>query len=71
MNIRKNQAGFAVVEVVLLVVVVGILGFVGLNAYNANQTAKKAPVPASQPKTADKVPTAPNISSASDLATAE
>ncbi len=69
MRLRKNQAGFAGVEIILVVVFVVVIGFVVVMAFNANQTAN-APV-AEQSVVATDVPTAPSINSTSDLTAAE
>lgn len=42
-KIRKNQAGFSAVEVVLVLVILGLIGVVGFMVYNSHKT-KTTPV---------------------------
>ena len=69
MKLRKSQAGFASIDILLVIVAVGLIGFVVLQAYNARQSATG--VPTETPTTVNDVPSAPKINSAADLSTAE
>jgi prepilin-type N-terminal cleavage/methylation domain-containing protein len=66
---RTSQAGFSVVELIIVLVVVGLLGFTSysVNKQHSDKTAKKNTA-ASQSSTTSSVPT---INSTSDLDKAE
>lgn len=69
MSIRKNQAGFSVVEVVLLLAIAGLLAYIGYRVYgqysstNNPNTASTS----SESRVASDVPSAPQIKSTRDL----
>lgn len=65
MKLRRSQAGFVGIEILLIVVVIAVAGFVGLKAYQARQAAQ---APAASELA---VPEAPVINSAADLTEAE
>lgn len=66
MRTQKNQAGFSVIELLIVVVVVAVLSFVGYSVYSRqhNQVADTA---TNQSPTASDVTAAPTIKSTSDL----
>ena len=71
MNIRSRQAGFSLVEILIVVAVVAVLGLVGYTVYN-RQTDKTANTSntqqlANQTPSAEDVKSAPNVSSTNDL----
>lgn len=72
MRIRKQQSGFAAIEVVLVVVIVAAIVAIGLWVYNKNKsdtdtTSSTAPTSHVQSPLAHNVSTAPQINSTSDL----
>ena len=72
MRTRTNQAGFSVVELVIVLAVVGVLGFVDYSVYNRQntKTADSSTTGTSQTASAAKandVASAPTVSSTSDL----
>lgn len=70
MSLRKLQTGFSAVEFIIIVVVVAALALVGYTVYNRqnNKTATTTDTQlASSETTANDVPSAPAISSNSDL----
>ena len=67
MRNRTNQAGFSVVELVIVVGVVAVLGLVGYMVYN--RTANQ-PASTTESTTASDVSAVPTISSVGDLDTA-
>lgn len=71
MKRHHNQAGFTLIEAVLLIAVLAIVGVIGLRVYNNNQTA---PETAATEKTSAKAPEdkpAPQIKTTADLTKAE
>jgi len=65
MSLRKSQTGFSVVELVIVVVVVAIVGLASYAVYNRQHNKVATTQPTSAVLTT--VPSAPTISSASDL----
>lgn len=68
MSLRKSQLGFSAVELTIIVVIVAALALVGYTVYNRqnNKTATTTQ-PTNSQATATDVPSAPAISSTSDL----
>lgn len=73
MRIRKQQSGFAVLELVLVIVIIAAIVVAGLWVYNRNksgngtETASTTPTTSTQSPVAHNVSTAPTINSTSDL----
>lgn len=71
MRIRKQQSGFAVVELVVVVVILAAIGFVGWWVYQKRNTpattASTASTSSTQSPVAKDVSTAPPVNSTSDL----
>jgi len=71
MRIRTNQAGFSVVELLIILIFVGVLGFVGYTVYHRQHTKTADTAGSSQADnnqpTTNNVASAPSISSTSDL----
>jgi predicted negative regulator of RcsB-dependent stress response len=67
MRNRKQQSGFAVVELVLVVVILAAIGFVGWWVYQKHNTADTTSAVSAQSPVAKNVSTAPTINSTSDL----
>lgn len=72
MRIRKQQSGFAVLELLLVVVIVAAIVVVGLWVYNRNKSGTETADNTTQNSqtqspVANNVSAAPQISSASDL----
>jgi flagellar basal body-associated protein FliL len=70
MRTSKQQAGFAVLELILLVVILAALVAGGLWVYRKNQASKQATSSSTQSPVAHNVSTAPAINSTDDLDTA-
>jgi hypothetical protein len=66
---KLKQAGFSVVEIVLVIVLLGIVGFVGYRVYDANKNddSTTPEVTQTDPTAATDVGTAPAVETASDL----
>jgi prepilin-type N-terminal cleavage/methylation domain-containing protein len=74
MRYRTNQAGFSVVELVIVLGVVGVLGFVGYGVYDRqnakitdSSTTDTSQTASSQSAKANDVASAPTVSSTNDL----
>jgi len=70
MRIRKQQSGFAVVELVVVVVILAAIGFVGWQVYQKQSgatTANTPPTANTQSPVAKDVSAAPSVDSTSDL----
>jgi Tfp pilus assembly protein FimT len=69
MRIRKQQSGFAIVELAIVVVIVAAIVVIGLWVHNRSKTttANTLPTNSTQSPVANNVSTAPAISKASDL----
>ncbi len=70
----KKQAGFSVVEALIIFVVIGALVFVGYTVYKKQQADKQTNTSqssSSQEATAHDVKSAPTITTADDLDTAQ
>lgn len=70
MRIRKQQSGFAVLELVLVVVIIAAIVVVGLRIHNRSKTTTTAntlPTNSTQSPVANNVSKAPPVNSTSDL----
>lgn len=67
MTTRKNQIGFSIIEIIIGLVVVSLIGFVGYTFYTRQQAANNKTTSTNSVATQVSVPTAPTISSTSDL----
>jgi prepilin-type N-terminal cleavage/methylation domain-containing protein len=70
---RKTNSGFSAVEILVVLVVVGIVGGLGYVFYNRMQgdTTPATQASTTQPMTTSDVPTAPQITTVSDLDNAQ
>lgn len=71
MRIRKQQSGFAVLELILVVIIVAAIVVAGLWVYNrnksTNETASTTPINSTESPVAHNVSSAPAIHSTGDL----
>jgi len=67
MKVRSTQSGFSAFELVIVVAVVAILGLVGYTVYSNRQYDTTTTYQPAKTSTAGTVPSAPAISSTSDL----
>lgn len=69
MKLRRAQAGFAGLEIILVVVAIVFVGYVAYKVYDANQVEQA--LNNEKAKVAEENITAPSITTAKDLTTAE
>jgi len=74
MKLRTNQAGFSIVELVIVLVVVAIIGALGYVYYNGQMnkaTSNDSGQASNESATASDIKSAPAINSVADLSSAE
>ena len=71
MSLRKNQAGFSIVEGLLLLIIVAALAGVGYFVYNQQQDKQAGVNQTSYVAKEDQVPEAPQVETAADLDNAD
>jgi prepilin-type N-terminal cleavage/methylation domain-containing protein len=67
MSLRKQQAGFSIVELVLVIVVVAALGLVGYVVNKNRSTYTAAPASSTPAAASASVSSAPQVTTTSDL----